>query len=34
MPAGIDEVLINGRRIVAGGAYRPHPAGEVLRRGA
>jgi len=34
MPTGIDEVLINGRRIVAEGTYRPHPVGEVLRRGA
>jgi N-acyl-D-aspartate/D-glutamate deacylase len=31
--AGIDEVLINGRRVVAGGALRPVAAGKVLRRG-
>jgi N-acyl-D-aspartate/D-glutamate deacylase len=34
MPAGIDEVFVNGRRLVAGGAYRPVAAGEVLRRAA
>jgi N-acyl-D-aspartate/D-glutamate deacylase len=32
--AGIDEVIINGRRVVAGGVFRPTPAGRVLRRGA
>jgi N-acyl-D-amino-acid deacylase len=32
--AGIDEVLINGVRVVAAGEYRPSPAGEILRRGA
>jgi N-acyl-D-aspartate/D-glutamate deacylase len=31
--AGVDEVLINGRRVVAGGAFRPAAAGRVLRRG-
>ncbi len=31
--AGIEEVLINGTRVVAGGAFRPAPAGRVLRRG-
>ncbi|HEU4403259.1 MAG TPA: amidohydrolase family protein [Candidatus Polarisedimenticolia bacterium] len=30
--AGIEEVLINGRRVVAGGVYRPQAAGRVLRR--
>ena len=34
MPAGIDEVIVNGRRLVAGGAYQPVAAGEVLRRAA
>ncbi|HYV86898.1 MAG TPA: amidohydrolase family protein, partial [Patescibacteria group bacterium] len=34
MPAGIDEVFVNGRRLVAGGAYQPAAAGEVLRRAA
>jgi N-acyl-D-aspartate/D-glutamate deacylase len=34
MAAGIDEVLINGRRVVSGGEFRPQPAGRVLRRGA
>ena len=29
--AGIDEVLINGARVVAGGALRPAAAGRVLR---
>lgn len=32
--AGIDEVLVNGRRLVAGGEFRPQSAGRVLRRGA
>ena len=32
--AGIDDVLINGRRVVSGGKFRPQPAGRVLRRGA
>jgi N-acyl-D-aspartate/D-glutamate deacylase len=32
--AGIDDVLINGRRVVSGGEFRPQPAGRVLRRGA
>ncbi len=32
--AGIEEVLINGVRVVAGGAFRPAAAGRVLRRGA
>ena len=31
---GIDEVLVNGRRVVAGGEFRPQAAGRVLRRGA
>jgi N-acyl-D-amino-acid deacylase len=31
--AGIDEVLINGTRVVAGGELRPAAAGRVLRRG-
>jgi len=31
---GIDDVLINGVRVVAGGAFRPVAAGRVLRRGA
>ena len=30
--AGIDEVLVNGRRLVAGREYRPQAAGKVLRR--
>ena len=35
LPAeGIDEVLINGVRVVAGGQYRPAAAGRVLRRSA
>jgi N-acyl-D-aspartate/D-glutamate deacylase len=34
MPAGIDDVFVNGRRLVAAGAYRPVAAGEVLRRAA
>jgi N-acyl-D-amino-acid deacylase len=34
MPAGIDEVFVNGHRLVAGGLYRPAAAGEVLRRAA
>jgi N-acyl-D-aspartate/D-glutamate deacylase len=32
--AGIDEVLINGRRVVAGREFRPQAAGRVLRRAA
>ena len=32
--AGIDEVLINGRRVVEGGVFRPQAAGRVLRRAA
>jgi N-acyl-D-amino-acid deacylase len=32
--AGIDEVLVNGRRVVAGGEFRPQAAGRVLRRSA
>lgn len=32
--AGIDEVLINGRRVVGGGVFRPVSAGRVLRRAA
>ncbi len=32
--AGIDEVLINGIRVVAGGGFRPAPAGRVLRKAA
>ncbi len=32
--AGIDEVLVNGRRVVAGREFRPQAAGRVLRRGA
>jgi len=32
--AGIDDVLINGRRVVREGAFHPQPAGRVLRRGA
>jgi len=32
--AGIDEVLVNGRRLVAGREFRPQAAGRVLRRGA
>jgi N-acyl-D-aspartate/D-glutamate deacylase len=31
--AGIDEVFINGRRVVEAGVFRPQPAGQVLRRG-
>ncbi len=31
--AGIDEVIINGVRVVAGSEFRPAPAGRVLRRG-
>jgi len=31
---GIDEVLVNGRRLVAGREFRPQAAGRVLRRGA
>lgn len=34
MPAGIDDVFVNGQRLVAGGLYRPAAAGEVLRRAA
>ena len=34
MPAGIDEVFVNGRRLVAAGAYHPAAAGVVLRRAA
>ena len=30
--AGIDEVLVNGRRLVAGREFRPQAAGKVLRR--
>ena len=32
--AGIDEVLVNGRRVVAGREFRPQAAGRVLRSGA
>ncbi len=32
--AGIEEVLINGRRVVAGREFRPQAAGRVLRRAA
>jgi N-acyl-D-aspartate/D-glutamate deacylase len=32
--AGIEDVLINGRRVVGGGLFRPQAAGRVLRRGA
>ena len=32
--AGIDEVLVNGRRVVAGREFRPQAAGRVLRKGA
>ncbi len=32
--AGIDEVLINGRRVVEAGVFRPQAAGRVLRRAA
>jgi N-acyl-D-aspartate/D-glutamate deacylase len=32
--AGIDDVIINGRRVVAGGVYRPAAAGRILKRGA
>jgi N-acyl-D-amino-acid deacylase len=31
--SGIDEVLVNGRRVVAGREFRPQAAGRVLRRG-
>jgi N-acyl-D-aspartate/D-glutamate deacylase len=31
--AGIDEVIINGVRVVKGGTYHPVAAGRVLRRG-
>ena len=31
--AGVDEVIINGKRIVEAGIYRPMAAGRVLRRG-
>jgi N-acyl-D-amino-acid deacylase len=31
---GIDDVIINGTRVVAEGVYRPAPAGRLLRRGA
>jgi len=31
---GIDAVLVNGRRVVAGREFRPQAAGRVLRRGA
>ncbi len=31
---GIDEVLVNGRRVVAGTEFRPQSAGRVLRREA
>ncbi len=31
--AGIDEVLINGVRVVANGTFRPSAAGRVLRKG-
>ena len=34
MAAGIDEVMINGVRVVARGAFRPSAAGRVLRRAA
>jgi N-acyl-D-amino-acid deacylase len=34
MPAGIDDVFVNGQRLVADGLYRPAAAGEVLRRAA
>jgi len=34
MPAGIDDVFVNGQRLVAAGVYRPAAAGEVLRRAA
>jgi N-acyl-D-amino-acid deacylase len=35
LPAeGIDEVLINGVRLIEAGRFRPAPAGRVLRRGA
>ncbi len=33
LAAGIDEVIINGIRVVAEGLYRPVAAGRVLRRG-
>lgn len=32
--AGIDDVFINGRQVVDAGAFRPQPAGQVLRRAA
>jgi len=35
LPAeGIDDVLINGVRLIEGGRFTPSPAGRVLRRGA
>jgi N-acyl-D-amino-acid deacylase len=34
MPAGIDDVFVNGQRLVAAGVFRPAAAGEVLRRAA
>lgn len=34
MPEGIDDVLVNGRRVVEAGRYRPAAAGQVLRRTA
>jgi N-acyl-D-amino-acid deacylase len=34
MPAGIEDVFVNGRRLVAAGEFRPVAAGEVLRRAA
>jgi len=34
MPAGIDDVFVNGVRIVASGQFHPAPAGRILRRAA
>ena len=34
MPAGIEHVFVNGRHLVEGAAFRPGPAGHVLRRAA
>jgi N-acyl-D-amino-acid deacylase len=34
MPAGIEHVFVNGRHLVEGAAFRPEPAGAVLRRAA
>ena len=34
MPEGIDDVFVNGRRLVDAGRFRPAAAGQVLRRAA